>query len=61
MQVAIPFRFEERTRFGCWRRRPTDASKALGEMPVAACGMQAIPGDFLARSFTTKPERTPGY
>jgi hypothetical protein len=61
MQVAISLRFEERTRLGCWRRRPADASETLGETPRVACGTQALPGESLARLFTTKPKPASGY
>ena len=42
-QIAISPWFEERTRLGCWRRRPADAPEALGETPWAACETQALP------------------
>jgi hypothetical protein len=43
-RIEVPLRFGERTRLGCWRQRPADASESLGETPRAACGTQALPG-----------------
>jgi hypothetical protein len=58
MQFVIRFRFGERTRLGCWRRRPADVSEVLGETPRTACETQALPE---TTPIPTKPKQASGY
>jgi hypothetical protein len=40
------WRFGERTRPACWRRRLADTSEVCGGTPRTACGPQALPGKY---------------
>ena len=60
-QLGLSVRFGERTRLGCWRRRPADASEVLGGTPRTACETQALPGKRETLPTETKPKQASGY
>ena len=55
MQGDDPLWLGERTRLGCWLRRPAEAFEILGETPRTACETQALPGKSRPRSSETEP------